>query len=87
MFTVKWDYGDTNIDFANLQPHQFVNHFPDSRELTTKQGITKNLNAMASCGSVSGHRLADEYFPRSFDMSDPNNVKIFMKEFHQTALM
>jgi hypothetical protein len=38
-FTVKWDYGDSNIDFIGMEPFQFCNHFPDSRELTTKQGL------------------------------------------------
>ena len=35
-YTVKWDYGDTNLNHDRMKPHQFVNHFPDTRELTTK---------------------------------------------------
>lgn len=40
MFNVKWEYSETNKDvYKTLRNNQFYNHFPDSRELTTKQGL------------------------------------------------
>lgn len=40
MFNVKWEYSETNKDvYKMLRNNQFYNHFPDSRELTTKQGL------------------------------------------------
>ena len=37
MFNVKWEYSDANQDiYTNISNNQFYNHFPDTRELTTK---------------------------------------------------
>ena len=46
--SVKWDYSDSTQAIKSLRPLQFYNHFPDSRELTTKQGLNKTLNAITS---------------------------------------
>ncbi len=81
-FTVKWDYGDSNIDFIGMEPYQFCNHFPDSRELTTKQGLIQNLNQITMPGvDVSS------FFPRSYDMSDPKQFDLFIKDFNQTSIL
>lgn len=81
-YTVKWDYGDTNLHYERMKPHQFVNHFPDTRELTTKQGLTKNLNNCTEVGvDVSS------FFPRSYDLSDRREVDLWIADFNQTAIL
>lgn len=39
-FHIKFDVADVDV---KTKPHQFYNHFPDNRELTTKAGLCKNL--------------------------------------------
>jgi hypothetical protein len=51
MYVVKWDYGDSNISYEKMKTNQYFNHFPDTREMTTKQGITKNLNNLTHPGT------------------------------------
>lgn len=44
MFNVKWEFSESNKDiYKTLRNNQFYNHFPDTRELTTKQGLNTNL--------------------------------------------
>lgn len=44
--SVKWEYSDISTSVKTMRETQFYNHFPDGRELTTKQGLNKNLNAI-----------------------------------------
>jgi len=82
LFSVKWDYGDSSVDYNKLKPHQLFNHFPDTRELTTKQGLTKNLNSITMSGSN-----VKEFFPRSYDLSDRAQIDLFIHDFNQTAIL
>ena len=81
-YTVKWDYGDTNLVYDRMKPHQFVNHFPDTRELTTKQGLTKNLNQVTEIGTD-----VNSFFPRSYDLSERREVDLWVQDFNQTAIL
>ena len=66
LFNVKWEYSDSNQDvYKVLRSNQFYNHFPDSRELTTKQGLNQNLHNLTMPG-------VDIYsfYPRCYDLSD-----------------
>ena len=77
-FHLKWDYCDSNINFEKIRPLQYVNHYPDSRELTTKSGLTKNLNSV----SVPGIDLLGEIMPRSYDLSDTRQMDMFLADFN-----
>lgn len=77
MFVVKWDYGE--INFGKLGPQMFVNHFPSSKDLTSKQGLTKAMNAATSFGV--GYSCVDKFFPRSYDMTEESQVHQFAKDF------
>lgn len=81
-YTVKWEYDDTKLHYTKMKQHQFVNHFPDSRELTTKQGLTKNLNSLTEAGTD-----VYSFFPRSYDLSDRGEVDLWIKDFNQTAIL
>lgn len=82
MFHVHWDYGDSKIDAKKLLSYQFSNHFPETRELTTKQGLTRNLNSITLPGVNP-----DTFFPRSFDLSDPKQLDLFMADFNHTSIL
>jgi hypothetical protein len=81
-FSVKWDYGDSSFDHNKVKPHQFFNHFPDTRELTTKQGLNKNLNAITAPGVDVA-----SFYPRCFDLSDPRQLDLFISDFNQTSIL
>lgn len=85
IFTVKWHYHDSSasiVDYNRLKPHQLFNHFRETRELTTKQGITKNLNSITKPGvDVS------QFFPRSYDLSDKREIDLWIADFNQTAIL
>ena len=66
MFNVKWEYSETDKDvYKLLKSNQFYNHFPDSRELTTKQGLNQNLHNL----TLPGVDIYD-FYPRCYDLSD-----------------
>ncbi len=60
----------------SLRPNQLFNHFPDSRELTTKQGLNKTLNAISQPGTD-----IFDFYPRSYDLSDNSQVDAFAEDF------
>ena len=65
-----------------MKPHQFFNHFPDTRELTTKQGLNKNLYAITTPGVDVA-----SFYPRCFDLSDSRQLDLFVSEFNRTSIL
>lgn len=82
MFNVNWDYGDAKVDAKRLSSFQFCNHFPDTRELTTKQGLTKNLNSITLPGANPA-----TFFPRSYDLGDSKQLELFLADFNHTSIL
>ena len=84
LFNVKWEFSDSsNQDvYKNLRSNQFYNHFPDSRELTTKQGLNQNLHSITLPG-------VDIYsfYPRCYDLSDKRQFDLFEDDFNRTAIL
>ena len=84
LFNVKWEFSDSsNQDvYKNLRSNQFYNHFPDSRELTTKQGLNQNLHNITLPG-------VDIYsfYPRCYDLSDKRQFDLFEDDFNRTAIL
>ena len=79
---MKWDYGDSNFEYGKQKSHQFFNHFADTRELTTKQGLNKNLMAISEPGvDVS------TFYPRCFDLSDNKQFDLWIMDFNQTSIL
>ena len=81
LFTVKWEYTDSTESYKHLKSHQFYNHFPDSRKITTKQGLNQTLNQI----TLPGHDIFSIY-PRCFDLSDQRQADLFKDEFSRTAI-
>ena len=83
LFNVKWEFSERDKDvYKLLHSNQFYNHFPDSRELTTKQGLNQNLNNITDPG-------VDIYnfYPRCYDLSDQRQVELFQDDFNRTAIL
>lgn len=81
-FDLKWDYNDNPSEYSNLKPSQFYNHFPDGRELTTKQGLNKNINSITShCIDVY------QFYPRCYDLSDVRQIDSFIEDFNRTGVL
>eukprot|EP00347_Sterkiella_histriomuscorum_P009991 403339101 len=81
-FDVKWDYIDNQGEFNNLKPNQFYNHFPDGREITTKQGLNKNINNLSEYG-IDIYK----FYPRCYDFSDLKQIDMFVEDFNKTAIL
>lgn len=81
-FVVKWEFSDAQNPYKNLMPTQFYNHFPDSRELTTKQGLTKLMNTVTEYGVK-----IDKFYPRCYDLSENSQIDEFQQDFARTAVL
>ena len=83
IFTVKWEYSDSSKDvYKLLNSNQFYNHFPDSRELTTKQGLNTNLQNI----TLPGVDIYN-FYPRCYDLSDQRQIDLFQDDFNRTAIL
>ena len=83
-FTVKWDYTDSmsqNI-YGLMKSDQFYNHFPGSRELTTKQGLNTHMNAISTIGED-----VSSFYPRGYDLSENRQVDMFLEDCNRTAVL
>lgn len=69
---------------TKIKPHQFYNHYPDNREITTKAGLCKNL--WTNCSHETELRTS-EFFPRCYDLADSKQVDGFIEDFNSTAIM
>ncbi|KAF4663743.1 Tubulin tyrosine ligase-like, member [Perkinsus olseni] len=83
-FDLKWTLNAKDIDYIALKDGQMANHFGRNREITTKTGLTSNLRH-----SYSVHNLTDmdDYYPRAYDLSDPQDVGDFILEYKLTKCM
>lgn len=56
------------------------NHFQNNTEITTKQGLTKNLYLNAS-----PLMKVDHWFPRSYDLSNLGHMEELIDDYSRTA--
>lgn len=81
-FHLKWTYTDSEQDYKYLLDGQFMNHFNNNKELTTKIRLSVNLKSFCDCGI--NH---DNFYPRCYDLGDTKEVKDFEKDFQRTSLL
>ncbi|KAK3236314.1 hypothetical protein CYMTET_53533 [Cymbomonas tetramitiformis] len=77
-FDFKWTLRARDLDERNLLPHQVVNHFMNSKVMTTKAGLLHKLR------ELPWHQPPlplDGFFPRSYDLSDEDDTKAFYIDF------
>lgn len=78
-FDLKWGMAG-DIEHDRLRPTQIVNHFDRCRDLTTKVGLSLSLkNCIWHAGVES-----EEFFPRSYDLSEPCERAEFVSNFKFT---
>ena len=76
-FDLKWTLKAKDISMDSLQDFQIVNHFQKNTSITTKVGLCKSLRNIIWHANVD----IDTFYPRCFDMGDPNDVEDFTEEF------
>ena len=77
IFDLKWTIKTSDIAFKALHKDQLVNHFARNGNLTTKVGLTRNLRNLKWFEDVD----MDEFFPRSYDLADPDELADFIDDF------
>jgi tubulin monoglycylase TTLL3/8 len=70
-----------DIDYGGLQKNQIVNHFQHNSELTSKIGLCRNVRNVSWFEDVD----PDAFFPRCYDLTDPEQLESFDLDFKLTA--
>lgn len=76
LFHLKWVVQDKASDYESILPDQYINHFQNNKELTSKSFLKKNLEMF-----VDAEIPHDEYFPKSYDLSSPEEAKALAKDY------
>eukprot|EP00397_Hematodinium_sp_SG-2012_P000667 GEMP01000668.1.p1 GENE.GEMP01000668.1~~GEMP01000668.1.p1 ORF type:complete len:1775 (+),score=410.32 GEMP01000668.1:168-5492(+) len=79
LWDFKWCVTDLEEDYKSLRDGDLYNHFQNNRELTTKAALTRNLRQFQSDEPAFGQ--SDDFFPRSYDMSNPSERDDFTLDF------
>ena len=86
VFDLKWARGGVGAT-DSLKADQIINYFPCcSVAITRKVGLLKTLRGLP-WHSLHEDRTCDAFFPRSFDLSDPEDAEGFEREFLMTAAL
>ena len=76
LFHLKWVVQDKSTDYEGILPDQYINHFQNNKELTSKSFLKKNLETF-----VDAELPHYEYFPKSYDLSSPEEAKSLAKDY------
>ena len=82
-FDLKYIISGHNVDYRNLNKGQVVNHYEKSHEITTKVSLCKNLRNLIWFRNVD----IDSFYPRCYDLADPNDLEDFNEEFKTTKVI
>ena len=81
LFNLKWIVQDKPSDYENLVSDQYINHFQNNKELTSKSFLKKNLE-----NYYEAETPYFEYFPKSYDFSFPEDAVKFSKDYYTNCL-
>ena len=81
LFHLKWVVQDRPADYESLAPDQYINHFQNNKELTSKSFLKKNLES-----HYESEPPTDEFFPKSYDFSFPEDAAKFAKDYYVNCL-
>lgn len=81
LFHLKWITQDKQIDHDSAAPDQYINHFQNNKELTSKSFLKKNLENF-----YDGDLELFDYFPRAYDFSFPQASKNFVSDYVTNTL-
>lgn len=73
---LRWVAQDKQSDYDSLAPDQYINHFQNHKELTSKSFLKKNLENFHD-----GDLQIFDYFPRAYDLSFPQQSKSLLKDY------
>lgn len=82
LVSLKYITQDKDDDYKNLLDDQYINHFQNNKEITSKSFLTMNLK-----NHLSSELPTHSFFPRSYDFSSPEQVKYFKMDFFTTVLL
>ena len=77
-FHVRLNVEDLDGACNDMKPHQFYNHFPGNRQLTTKGGLCRNL--WFNCFGEREYQIT-KFIPRCYDLSDLKQGEQFINDF------
>jgi hypothetical protein len=80
-WNLLWSWGRPKLNFSQLLVWQKVNHFPESRQLTRKDLLKKNLQALTEMGRGRKSGAYFEIMPPTYLL--PNEFTAFVKVFHE----
>lgn len=81
LFNLKWIVQDKPADYECLLPDQYINHFQNNKEITSKAFLSKNLKAHLDTDLNSY-----VYCPQTYDFSFPEEAKRFVKDYYANCL-
>ena len=81
LFYLSWITQDKQPDHDNLTPDQYINHFQNNKEITSKSFLKKNLENF-----YDGDLDFYDYFPRAYDFSFPQASKNFVGDYLRNTL-
>lgn len=81
LFDIRFDLNDNKDTHGSLQPWQLCNHFVGNRAITTKVGLNKSLLLHEA------NERTDEWYPRSYDFSDQQQINDFVWDFYETGIL
>ena len=79
-FDLKWILKAKDINHKKLEPHQIVNHFPKSTDITTKVGLCRSMKTLVDRVAVD----PNSFFPICFNLADPEDFEEFKEQFMLT---
>jgi tubulin polyglutamylase TTLL5 len=76
-----WSWGRPRLNFSQLLVWQKVNHFPESRQLTRKDMLKRNIQSLTDMGR--GKKSGDFFtiLPQTYLL--PAEFNLFVKTFHE----
>lgn len=80
-YDFKFALKGQELQYKSLRKDQIVNHFPKNGEVCTKVGLCRNLKNLVWFDSVH----IDTFFPRCFDLGNPDEHADFVDEFRFLA--
>jgi len=81
--TLIYCTADSQEDYRRLLPGQFFNHFQHNHEVTTKNRLSANLVEY----QISTGYAVDNFFPRSYDLSQRRERADFVLDFRRCAAL
>ncbi|EGR31656.1 tubulin-tyrosine ligase family protein, putative [Ichthyophthirius multifiliis] len=77
IFDLKWVTKMKDVDHVQLLDQQITNHFEKNFNLTSKNGLAKNLRNLIQSENID----FDVFYPRCFDLGDVQEFEDFVEEF------